>query len=44
MGVIGNDWIEMQPSGRGDQEMYTSDNPKVVAWAENLIKSSSVYE
>ncbi|QQN86677.1 Nmad3 family putative nucleotide modification protein [Bacillus toyonensis] len=42
--VLENDWIEMQPSGRGDQEMYISDNPKVVAWAENLIKSCSLYE
>lgn len=29
--------IRMQTSGRGDQEMYVSDNKEVVNWAENLI-------
>ncbi|ARI78527.1 Nmad3 family putative nucleotide modification protein [Halobacillus mangrovi] len=31
------DGISMQTSGRGDQEMYVSDNKDVVNWAENLI-------
>ncbi|WP_066320457.1 hypothetical protein [Bacillus sp. FJAT-29814] len=39
-----NGKIEMQTNGRGDQEMYISGNPEVVAWAENLITSCLIYE
>ena len=42
--MLDNEWIELQPSGRGDQEMYISSNPKVVDWAENLIISGSLYD
>ena len=42
--VTDNGWIEMQTSGRGDQEMFISSSPEVVAWAENLITSCSLYE
>lgn len=39
-----NGCVEMQSKGRGDQEVYISDNPDVVAWAEGLISSCSIYE
>lgn len=42
--VMPNGCVEMQTYGRGDQEMYISSNPKVVAWAENLINCCSLYE
>jgi hypothetical protein len=42
--VMSNGNVEMQTYGRGDQEMYISSNPEVVAWAENLITSCSLYE
>lgn len=42
--VDSNGWIEVKTSGRGDQEMYVSSNPEVVAWAENMIGTCSTYE
>jgi hypothetical protein len=42
--VMPNGWVEMQPNGRGDQEMYISSNPQVVKWAEQLITSCPIYE
>ncbi|MFJ8090722.1 hypothetical protein ACIQ7N_21320 [Lysinibacillus sp. NPDC095746] len=35
--------VETQPLGQV-QEIYVSDNPKVVAWAEKLISNCSVYK
>ncbi|QDI90764.1 hypothetical protein EPH95_05870 [Salicibibacter halophilus] len=42
--VLRDGMVEMQTVGRGDQEMYVSSNPEVVAWAEELIMKCSVYE
>ncbi|WAA12788.1 hypothetical protein [Fervidibacillus halotolerans] len=42
--VLQNGNVEIQTNGRGDQELYISDNPEVVAWAENLISSCTIYE
>lgn len=42
--ILENGDVEMQTKGRGDQELYISDKPEVVAWAENLISSCAVYE
>jgi hypothetical protein len=42
--VLQNECVEMQTNGRGDQEMFISSNPNVVAWAENLISSCSLNE
>lgn len=35
--------VEVQPFGQV-QEIFVSENPEVVAWAESLITNSSVYE
>jgi hypothetical protein len=42
--ILQNGNVEMQINGRGDQELYISDKPEVVEWAENLISSCAVYE
>lgn len=42
--VLPNGHVEMQTIGRGDQEVYISSNPRVVEWAENLIKFCSIYK
>ncbi|WP_089751621.1 hypothetical protein [Halobacillus alkaliphilus] len=39
----GPDGIEMQTSGRGDQEMYVSSNRSVLKWAERLIAEGKVF-
>ncbi|MBD8069747.1 hypothetical protein [Bacillus sp. PS06] len=41
--ILSNGTVELQPVGRGDQEMYISSNPDVVRWAEDLIKSCPIY-
>lgn len=42
--ILSDGCIKMQSKGRGDQEVYISENPYVVAWAEDLISSCTVYE
>ncbi|MBB6451058.1 hypothetical protein HNR44_003052 [Geomicrobium halophilum] len=42
--VLRDGSIEMQTTGRGDQEMYVSSNSKVVEWAEELIMNCSIYK
>lgn len=37
--VMDHGWVEVQTSGRGDQELFISSNPEIVAWAENLVRS-----
>lgn len=38
MDVLENGNIRTQVKGRGNQELYVSSNPKVVEWAESLVR------